>query len=242
MKNLIYLSLFFPIFIYAQQESITNRHHIQKEGESFYFFVTDKEPNFDNSKFYFWYRAQRIRETQGGASGELLHGKFEVYFENKQLKEKGEFKKGLKNGNWKSWFKDGSLKSTTNWSKGRLKAVNLFADNGELKSKTKYGTFRNSFTSETKEIFYSKDSLNVKVINYSLNGEKLSVVKTKLGKLHGVQKTYTSKKGVLKKKYKNGELIPEKLKKNKEDKTKKDSKKKEVKVKKSKSSSTKKNE
>jgi hypothetical protein len=67
---------------------------------------------------YFWYSANAIHETQGGYSGRLLNGKYSAFYLNKNLKEQGNFKKGLKNGVWRSWNGDGSLIAATNWKRG----------------------------------------------------------------------------------------------------------------------------
>lgn len=68
---------------------------------------------------YYWYSANAIHETQGGYSGRLLDGLYTAYYPNKNLKEQGRFKKGLKDGVWKYWKADGALQSTANWKKGQ---------------------------------------------------------------------------------------------------------------------------
>jgi hypothetical protein len=68
--------------------------------------------------FYFWYSANMIHSTQGGFSGTLLNGMYTEYYLNKNLKEQGIFKKGLKDGAWKSWKEDGTLSETVTWKKG----------------------------------------------------------------------------------------------------------------------------
>lgn len=68
---------------------------------------------------YFWYNSGAIHETQGGYSGRLLNGQYTAYYLNKNLKEQGLFKKGLKDGTWKSWREDGSLLATVTWKRGK---------------------------------------------------------------------------------------------------------------------------
>lgn len=67
---------------------------------------------------YYWYSANAIHETQGGYSGHLLNGLYSVFYLNKNLKEQGHFRKGLKNGIWRNWKEDGSLATTTTWKRG----------------------------------------------------------------------------------------------------------------------------
>jgi antitoxin component YwqK of YwqJK toxin-antitoxin module len=75
-------------------------------------------PSVKSNLFYYWYNASRVHATQGGYSGQLLNGLYTEYYLNRNLKEQGIFKKGLKDGLWKSWNQDGTLKQATNWNKG----------------------------------------------------------------------------------------------------------------------------
>ena len=75
-------------------------------------------PSIKPNLSYYWYNANHIHKTQGGFSGKLLNGQYNEYYLNKNLKEQGLFKKGLKAGVWKSWKEDGTLIHSTNWNKG----------------------------------------------------------------------------------------------------------------------------
>lgn len=68
--------------------------------------------------FYFWYSANAVHATQGGFSGTLLHGLYTEFYLNKNLKEQGVFKKGLKDGIWKDWNEDGTLSQAVTWRRG----------------------------------------------------------------------------------------------------------------------------
>ena len=59
----------------------------------------------DDSKTYFWYSMNEIHSNKGGFSGYLLHGKIEIFDMHKNLLTLGNFDEGLKDGNWKEWFK-----------------------------------------------------------------------------------------------------------------------------------------
>jgi len=73
---------------------------------------------FENDKFYHWFQSQHILTTQGGASGQLLHGGYEAFYDSKQLAEKGKFHKGLKHGEWKYWNSNGTLTRIEHWKNG----------------------------------------------------------------------------------------------------------------------------
>jgi len=76
-------------------------------------------PSAKPGLYYFWYNSGAIHETQGGYSGRLLNGQYTAFYLTKNLKEQGIFKKGLKDGLWKSWREDGSLLATVTWKHGK---------------------------------------------------------------------------------------------------------------------------
>jgi antitoxin component YwqK of YwqJK toxin-antitoxin module len=73
--------------------------------------------------FYYWYSANTIHSSQGGFSGKLLNGEYTEYYPDRNLKEQGTFKNGLKEGVWKTWDKDGTLLTTVEWKKGKVKTA-----------------------------------------------------------------------------------------------------------------------
>lgn len=77
-------------------------------------------PSVKPGLFYYWYSANAIHATQGGFSGKLLNGRYTEYYLNKNLKEQGAFKKGLKSGTWRTWNEDGTVSQVSNWEKGVL--------------------------------------------------------------------------------------------------------------------------
>ena len=88
-----------------------------------------------SNRFYYWYSSNKIHFSQGGFSGKLLNGAYSEFYLNKNLKEQGNFKKGLKNGTWKSWSEDGTLSQLSVWKNGVIiqksplsfwKRVNIF--------------------------------------------------------------------------------------------------------------------
>lgn len=74
--------------------------------------------NAKNDRYYFWYTANIIHSTQGGVGGPLLDGHYIAFYPDKNLKEEGFFKKGLKDGEWKTWDRKGAITSTVEWDEG----------------------------------------------------------------------------------------------------------------------------
>lgn len=145
------LHFFFLILVqnaFAQQveSDFYLKKSIKQEGKLYVFYVQDEDKksnlNFDQDKFYFWYKAQVVKQTQGAASGQLLHGLYEVFYSNKQLAEKGRFRKGLKQGEWLYWREDGTLIRSEHWSHGKMVGtLQLFNEKGELVEEKKMKRF-----------------------------------------------------------------------------------------------------
>jgi len=76
------------------------------------------EPKIKNDRYYFWYYSNKIHSTQGGYNGQLLNGHYIAFYPDKNLKEEGSFKKGLKDGEWKNWNPKGDLTNVTTWNEG----------------------------------------------------------------------------------------------------------------------------
>ena len=71
-----------------------------------------------NDRYYFWYMNKVIHSTQGGYTGQLLNGHYIAFYPDKNLKEEGNFKAGLKDGVWKTWDQKGNLNGVSNWDEG----------------------------------------------------------------------------------------------------------------------------
>jgi antitoxin component YwqK of YwqJK toxin-antitoxin module len=95
-------------------EKYTSRVHIADTTGQLVFetLPVKSKVKLDPEKIYFWYAANRIHETQGGLGGKPLNGTYQASFPNKQIKNSGNFTKGLKNGVWNVWDKRGLLKNT----------------------------------------------------------------------------------------------------------------------------------
>lgn len=154
-KYLTAIFFFLSVFVLSAQKIdkyLYLKHSTKQDGLSFQFTVLEDDKHgvwiYDKSKFYYWFKAQKVLSTQGGSSGLLLHGNFESFYENKQLAQKGSFHKGLKNGEWKYWRENGTLLKVENWKKGRQAGEEIiYNEKGEPIATTCYK--RNGFTRKT---------------------------------------------------------------------------------------------
>lgn len=76
------------------------------------------DPKIKNDRYYYWYFNKIIHSTQGGFTGQLLNGHYIAFYPDKNLKEEGNFKAGLKDGVWKTWNRKGDLASVNTWDEG----------------------------------------------------------------------------------------------------------------------------
>jgi len=122
MKNILLLICLLPFCTYAQKlpDSGFDKMRIVEPDKIVQADLKEvaSAPNIKSDRFYYWYSGNAIHSTQGGFSGRLLNGLYAEYYLNKNLKEQGIFKKGLKDGVWKKWNENGTLSNTTTWKNG----------------------------------------------------------------------------------------------------------------------------
>jgi hypothetical protein len=95
--------------------------------------------NAESHLDYYWYASNKIFHTQGGCDGKILNGSFASFYLSNNLKEKGNFKKGLKDKDWIEWFENGMIKTTAAWKSGKLHGTQLiYNEKGELLSKSNF--------------------------------------------------------------------------------------------------------
>lgn len=140
------------------------------------FYTTDKKINPKTSKTYFWFKGGLIHEAQGGIAGELLNDKFTKMYHSNQLAEQGQFKNGLRVGEWKTWHKNGILASILHYSNGmrsgkffRYDEIGNLVENGKFSSNLKTGKWTNA---ETQEVTTYKDGVIVKKKEVLTKSEK----------------------------------------------------------------------
>lgn len=121
-RTIVLLFLLFAGSVYAQKLPAFGfeKVHITEADKIIQAEVipVNAEPRIKPGLFYYWYSANAIHATQGGYSGQLLNGVYTEYYLNKNLKEQGNFKKGLKDGSWRSWNEDGSVNKVSFWKNG----------------------------------------------------------------------------------------------------------------------------
>lgn len=85
------------------------------------------------NKTYYWYKSNSIQSSEEGIGGTLLNGSYRVFDLEKNLLEQGQFKKGLKSGQWKNWYEDGTLKSKVCYKRGEQNGRYAYYDrNGNV--------------------------------------------------------------------------------------------------------------
>ncbi len=100
------------------------------------YMLEGKTISLDEKKMYYWSKNHEIFFTQGNYSGRLLHGKYSMYYKEGNLKEKGVFKMGLKNGEWYEYKKDGTIDKIIKWDEG--KKIGVTFDSSIDKMNVKY--------------------------------------------------------------------------------------------------------
>ncbi len=90
--------------------------------------VDEKPKKILLDRTYYWYKSNSVLSTLGGIDGKMLHGNYTRFFLNNNLKEKGYYKQGLKEGEWKEWFNTGKLNKIAHWKKGLLWGTSIYYD------------------------------------------------------------------------------------------------------------------
>ena len=184
MKNnsLIIAFLFLTSFFSFSQEiekDLYLKHSVRQDGESFNFSVLSEDKkgplHHDKTKYYYWFKAQKVMSTQGGSSGLLLNGKFESFYDNKQLSSKGHFCKGLKDGEWLYWRENGTLIHVEHWKKGKMFGAEMIYDEkGNVKSTTNYKCSSFSKTTEDSLIVSNYSGTKKSITTFDDKGEVIS--------------------------------------------------------------------
>ncbi len=99
----------------------------------------EEEPKINDEVQYTWFKSNKIYQSQGGYSGQLLHGKYEEFLDKKMVK-KGYYDNGRKIGEWRSWNLNGDLRNMVTYKNGLLNGdYKIFEPAGELKE---YGSLK----------------------------------------------------------------------------------------------------
>lgn len=117
------------------------------------------QPQARPALYYYWYASNMIHELQGGYSGKLLDGAYMEFYLNKNVKQQGIFRQGLKTGVWKDWDPDGVLRKSVTWSDG-LKSgkFTVFKADGTLEQS---GCYRHNLLDGKLMDYFSADSVHL---------------------------------------------------------------------------------
>jgi antitoxin component YwqK of YwqJK toxin-antitoxin module len=205
---LILLSAFVS-FSQKELKDYSLNHSLKQDNEQLQFKVLDTDDRgiwmHRKNRFYFWYKSQKVISTQGGSSGQLLHGNFESFYDNKQISKKGKFHKGLKTGEWLYWRMDGTLIRTEHWKKGRLAELrNTYDVDGSFKNRIEYKRNATRFENPDSIVIEKLNSHKKTVYLKDVEGNVKRKESFKNNALHGWVKNYEKAKVVSKTKYKNG--------------------------------------
>jgi antitoxin component YwqK of YwqJK toxin-antitoxin module len=90
-------------------------------------------------RYYHWYGNNQIKATIGGYGGRLLNGDYKLFNREKDLLAQGEFKCGLKTGEWIYWYTNGTIARAERWKKGiRAGEFVEYYQDGAIKSTGSY--------------------------------------------------------------------------------------------------------
>lgn len=124
----------------------------------------------DNDATYYWYYANTIHYNKGGFTGNLLHGRYQVFTSDDQLILLGNFNHGLKTGEWKEWYSNGQIKTITHWKKGLKHGIfQAFTVEGK---QTRQAKFKNGVLHGYMYIYYPDGTADVR--RYK-NGEEVVI-------------------------------------------------------------------
>jgi antitoxin component YwqK of YwqJK toxin-antitoxin module len=188
-RKIVFLIAFFWTTIGMSQEiskDLYLKRSLRQDNQHFQFKVL--ESTFGNGhaykqhKFYYWFKSQTVVCTQGAASGQLLHGLFESFYDNKQLSSKGIFDKGLKHGVWTYWNQKGIIVKIETWDYGVKRGDEKhYDDHGTLLTTVDYG-FKNIHRVTKDSIIYTtKEGIYKKVILLDSIGNEVKKIKYKDG-------------------------------------------------------------
>jgi len=185
--HFILLVCIFAVLIsstYAQQISTEKKTLKYSDGQEV-FNVCKSNPavEYNDKLIYFWYNEYSgIGRTKGGAGGQLLHGKYQMFNAQGKLMQEAHFSFGLQHGLSRYWDEDGNILETYKYDKGLCDYMKFFNDEGYIvewigvmfqkgsvkKVYTKYdillqeSTFIDQFKAEVKEYYEGYDTSKLK--------------------------------------------------------------------------------
>ena len=94
----------------------------EENGRIFQYSIVYQEIDIKTKDLvtYFWHRNGQLRSTKGDFSGNILHGDFQEFDKSGKMLGKGTYYYGTKEGEWKSWNRNGEIIKLEKWNKGFL--------------------------------------------------------------------------------------------------------------------------
>lgn len=126
---------------WAQQQSDERKITISASDSTIKTAIWDKpmKKKARANYTYYWYYAGTINHNQGGFSGKLIHGKYEVFNSQRKLLSQGNFLYGVKQGNWIRWNENGTKIESCSFTNGLLNGTfKTFDRSGYVLSKIIY--------------------------------------------------------------------------------------------------------
>ena len=85
------------------------------------------------------YHPHNIKSEEINMRDNIAQGAFRSWYENGSLKDSGDYSNGRKNGLWKSWYQDGQIESTGSYSNSLHEGEwNWYYENGKPSTKEIY--------------------------------------------------------------------------------------------------------
>ncbi|MGL1885890.1 MAG: TonB family protein [Reichenbachiella sp.] len=120
MKSIFIFSIIFFLTLLATQAQLNDKvvffddnwNECPQEKASYYGITEDYHLNKTSYKAIDYFISGAIQKTgnYSDAEREIKNGHFEWYYENGQLKEKGQYSKNMKTGPWDGYYKNGQQK------------------------------------------------------------------------------------------------------------------------------------
>lgn len=211
LSIIIYTLLFFFTF-----SSDKNKRKYQDENFAYEFHIAEKDKKVKLKKGvnYHYYDYNSVKSSDYGFNGRLLHGSYvKAILASNRIIEKGSFVYGVKQEEWKKWFKNGNLKTIQFWKNGRKEGIYELYDES-----SKLLLVAGNYYKGKKQWEWIQYIGDKKIVQNWFSGVLYGEYKEyKLGKLvkrgaykkglkHGI---WADKEKKIKKEYKNGELINE---------------------------------
>ncbi|MBI9034079.1 MAG: hypothetical protein JEZ03_06390 [Bacteroidales bacterium] len=135
-KGLLYIIIVLISSVVCGQTDYNQVIRIDYEDYYEMISVSVSDPGYDRIEVetkYYWFSKGQIHFSYGSYSGKLLNGEYLRYYSNNNLKEKGEFKNGVKSGKWVEWYPNGRIKEMTDLKNGKLHGKKMiYSDLGHL--------------------------------------------------------------------------------------------------------------